>query len=121
MGGWNEREVNDKNEVQRWTDGNAEVNFFNPTRQTVNLLIETEAQSWQQTRRLQVWQDNKVVQEAPVGTGRGKIQLKLTLPPGPNRVQFKTVEPGVKEGGQVRAILFYTFKFSDAELANCKQ
>ena len=119
LGGWNEREVNNQDEVQRWMDGNAEVNFFNSSKQPVNLLIETEVQSWQQPRQLQVWQAGKLMQEQTIGLKRDRLNLKLILPPGPNRVQFKTVEPGVKVEKQTRALLFYSFKLNDASPPAC--
>jgi|GEM_PF-1884651 len=126
LGGWNERLINDMGEVYRWMDGNAEVNFFNPTSQPLSVLLDTEAESWQQPRLLQLLQqpnpeskEYKLVQELSVSPQRAKLQIKLTLQPGPNRVQFKTVEPGVKVDNRVQAILFYSFKISDAAPPKC--
>ncbi len=126
LGGWNERLINDAGEVYRWMDGNAEVNFFNPTRQPLSVVLDTEAESWQQPRRLQLLQqpnpeskEYKLVQEISVNPSRAKLQIKLTLQPGPNRVQFKTVEPGARVDNRVQSILFYAFKISDATPPKC--
>ncbi len=119
MGGWYERAFDDKGEVYRWTDGNAEVNFYNPTKQTLKIQLDSLAQSWQQPRKLQLWQDGKVVQEAQIETVPSKFQLTLTLQPGTNRVQFKTPEPPTPEGSQKRAIAFFPFKLSDATPPQC--
>jgi hypothetical protein len=61
----------------------------------------------------------KLVQELSVTPQRAKLQIKLTLQPGPNRVQFKTVEPGAKVENRIQSVLFYTFRISDATPPKC--
>jgi hypothetical protein len=119
LGGWNERLINDKGEVYRWMDGKSEVIFFNPSKQPVKVNFEVEVQSWQQPRRLQIGLEGKLLLEKPVGTERQKLEFSLTLPPGSNRAQFNTIEPGIKEGNRVQAVMFYLFKITDAETPRC--
>ncbi|MEI7556476.1 hypothetical protein [Candidatus Chlorohelix sp.] len=119
LGGWNERQFTESGEVFRWMDGNAEVNFFNPSKQPLRAKFDTSAYSWNQARRLQLWQNKSIVFEAQVGTELAPLHFELTLQPGDNRIQFKTAEPGTKEGNRTQAIAFLPFVISNSTAPNC--
>jgi hypothetical protein len=100
-------------------DGNAEVNFFNPSKQSLRVEFDTAAYSWNQARHLQLWQNKSIAYETQIGTERAPLHFGLTLQPGDNRVQFKTLEPGNKEGNRTQAIAFLPFVLSDFANPRC--
>ena len=119
MADWNGREITATGEAGRWMASSVRLNFFNPTHSPMQVVISSDVLSWQQPRNLQLAQNGQKLQTDTVGTQRQTVQWPVTLQPGANMLEFRSLEPGAAAGNDTRALFFYTFSLRDVGNPQC--
>jgi hypothetical protein len=98
--GWYGQESNGHGQKWRWSNGNAELNFYNESNSPRNVNLSLEMLSHRVSRHLDIGMNGRSILQTTLGTELKLIgPLVIRLQPGRNSLQLKTAEAPVPAGG----------------------